>query len=135
MSASAPPRLPPAHRMPEQGSAAVGVATETGGARDLWAFAALSAVYFAFIGYFNPYLPLWLKGLGFSTLAIGTLTSVQSLTRVIAPYAWGWVSDHTGQRVWLMRIASSIAFLFAIGLLLTPGWMAPGIVFVGAVLF
>src|ERR1700752_2684375 len=120
--------------MPEPGSSASGASGQPG-AGGLWAFAPLSAVYFAFIGYFNPYLPLWLKELGFSTLAIGTLTSVQSLTRVIAPYAWGWVSDHTGKRVWLMRIASTIAFVFALGLLLTPRWVDPGIVFVGAVLF
>lgn len=126
--------------MPEQGSAASDapagpLASSESGQGGLWAFAVLSAVYFGFIGYFNPYLPLWLKELGFSTLAIGTLTSVQSLTRVIAPYAWGWVSDHTGRRVWLMRIASVIAFASALGLLLTPGWVTPGIVFVGAVLF
>jgi PPP family 3-phenylpropionic acid transporter len=32
--------------------------------RQLVPFAALSASYFAHIGFFNPYLPLWLKHLG-----------------------------------------------------------------------
>ena len=32
--------------------------------RQLIPFAALSAGYFAHIGFFNPYLPLWLKELG-----------------------------------------------------------------------
>ena len=32
--------------------------------RQLVPFAALSATYFAHIGFFNPYLPLWLKELG-----------------------------------------------------------------------
>ena len=104
-------------------------------ARPLWAFALLSALYFGFIGYFNPYLPLWLKELGFGTLAIGVLSSVQSLTRVLAPYGWGWVSDHTGHRVWLMRIAASLAFVCAWGLVATPRWVDPGFAYVAIVLF
>ena len=47
-------------------------------------FAALSASYFAHIGFFNPYLPLWLKELGFGLIAIAVLTSVQSATRLFA---------------------------------------------------
>jgi PPP family 3-phenylpropionic acid transporter len=48
-------------------------------------FAALSATYFAHIGFFNPYLPLWLKELGLPIVVISLLTSVQSFTRVFAP--------------------------------------------------
>ena len=60
-----------------------------------WPFAALSATYFAHIGFFNPYLPLWLKDLGLPIVVISLLASVQSFTRVFAPYAWGALSDHT----------------------------------------
>ncbi|EWS62748.1 hypothetical protein Y695_04021 [Hydrogenophaga sp. T4] len=35
--------------------------------KQLLPFAALSASYFAHIGFFNPYLPLWLKELGFGS--------------------------------------------------------------------
>ena len=79
-------------------------------------FAALSASYFAHIGFFNPYLPLWLKDLGFGLLAISVLTSVQSATRLFAPYAWGWLSDHTGERVRLLRLGAGVALLCSIGL-------------------
>ena len=34
-------------------------------------FAALSASYFAHIGFFNPYLSLWLKELGLTVWVIG----------------------------------------------------------------
>ena len=61
-------------------------------------FAGLSASYFAHIGFFNPYLPLWLKDLGFGLFTISLLTSVQSATRLFAPYAWGWISDHSHPR-------------------------------------
>ena len=36
---------------------------EPGGTRQIVPFAALSASYFAHIGFFNPYLPLWLQHL------------------------------------------------------------------------
>ena len=61
--------------------------------KQLLPFAALSASYFAHIGFFNPYLPVWLKDLGFGLFAISVLTSVQSATRLFAPYAWGTLSD------------------------------------------
>ena len=79
-------------------------------------FAALSASYFAHIGFFNPYLPLWLKELGLSITLIGLLTAVQAATRVLAPYAWGRLSDHTGERVKLLRFCAGAALLFSIGL-------------------
>lgn len=79
-------------------------------------FAALSASYFAHIGFFNPYLSLWLKDLGYGLFAIGLLTSVQSGTRLVAPYAWGWFSDHTGERVKLLRYSAMAALLLSIGL-------------------
>ncbi|WP_310626533.1 MFS transporter [Limnohabitans sp.] len=92
----------------------------------LFPFAALSASYFAHIGFFNPYLPLWLKDLGFSIAIIGLLTAVQAATRVLAPYGWGWLSDHTGERVKLLRYCAGAALLCSAGLLVHGGvaWMA-----------
>ncbi len=93
-------------------------------------FAALSASYFAHIGFFNPYLPLWLKELGFPILVISLLTSMQSFTRTFAPYAWGWLSDHTGERVRLLRVSASIALVASLGL-----WYNGGPLWIGLVLF
>ena len=94
--------------------------------RHLLAFAALSASYFAHIGFFNPYLPLWLKELGLPIFTISLLTSVQSVTRVFAPYAWGALSDHTGDRVKLLRISAAVATVAALGLWWQGGplWLA-----------
>ena len=61
------------------------------------------------IGLFNPYAPLWFQDLGFSTLAIGAIASLQSWTRIVAPYGWGWLGDHGGRRVWLIRWACAAA--------------------------
>ncbi|MBS0453492.1 MAG: MFS transporter [Proteobacteria bacterium] len=94
--------------------------------RHLLAFAALSASYFAHIGFFNPYLPLWLKDLGLPIFTISLLTSVQSVTRVFAPYAWGALSDRTGERVKLLRFSAIVATVAALGLFWPGGavWLA-----------
>jgi PPP family 3-phenylpropionic acid transporter len=92
--------------------------------RQLYPFAALSAAYFAHIGFFNPYLPLWLKEAGYGLLAISLLTSVQSLTRLVAPYGWGWLSDHTGERVKLLRFCATTAMLVSGALWLNLGFAA-----------
>jgi MFS transporter, PPP family, 3-phenylpropionic acid transporter len=79
-------------------------------------FGALSFAYFASIGLFNPYAPLWFQSLGLSTLAIGSIASLQAWTRVVVPYAWSWLGDHWGQgaqRSTLLRIAAALALVFA----------------------
>jgi PPP family 3-phenylpropionic acid transporter len=93
------------------------------GYRQLVPFAALSATYFAHIGFFNPYLPLWLKAQGLPIVTISLLASVQSFTRVFAPYAWGALSDHTGERVKLLRISAAVALVASAGLWIEgSGW-------------
>ncbi len=80
----------------------------------LLAFACLSASYFAHIGFFNPYLSLWLKSQGASLVVIGLMASMQSFTRIFAPYGWGWLSDHTGERVWLLRFCAGVALICSV---------------------
>ena len=96
--------------------------------RPLLPFAALSASYFAHIGFFNPYLPLWLKDMGLGLLTISVLTSVQAATRLFAPYIWGAVSDRTGERVKLLRLGAAVAFVSALFLWLDAGSVILGIV-------
>jgi PPP family 3-phenylpropionic acid transporter len=95
------------------------------GVRQLVPFAALSATYFAHIGFFNPYLPLWLQHLGLPIVVISLLASVQSFTRVFAPYAWGALSDHTGERVRLLRWSAAVALACSSGLWIpgSPWWI------------
>jgi len=94
--------------------------------RALFAFGSVSFAYFAYAGLFSTYAPLWFRSLGFSTLAIGTLASMQSATRLFSPYAWGWLADHTGARTLLLRWAVALALACSIGYLAWPsyGWIA-----------
>ncbi|MFZ2648787.1 MAG: MFS transporter [Burkholderiaceae bacterium] len=93
--------------------------------RALIAFGSVSFAYFAYAGLFNTYAPLWFSSLGFSTLAIGTIASLQSGTRLFSPYAWAWLADHSGQRTRLLRWAVGLSLLCSVGLLVAPrpGWV------------
>jgi MFS transporter, PPP family, 3-phenylpropionic acid transporter len=86
----------------------------------VWPYAALSATYFAHIGFFNPFLPLWLHSLGYSLALVSLMVSMQSITRLYAPYAWGWLADRYGHAERLMRIAATGAAL--VSLLLWVRW-------------
>ncbi len=79
-------------------------------------FAALWLFYYGAIGLFNPYSPLWLAHLGYSTLVIGSFAALQSWTRIVAPYGWGWLADHGGRRVALLRLATALSALAAAAL-------------------
>ena len=87
----------------------------------LAAYAVLSGCYFAAIGLFNPYAPLWFQSMGLSTLTIGAIASLQAWTRVVAPYGWAWLGDHRGSRVGLIRLAAAGAVAAALGLIGVQG--------------
>ena len=89
-------------------------------------FAAVSLFYFGFAGLFGTYAPLWYHSLGYSTFAIGALTSMQSATRLFAPYAWGWSADHSGRRETLLRFAAGGALVASLGFFVAAGyaWIA-----------
>ncbi len=86
-------------------------------------FAAVSLAYFAFAGMFGTYATLWYQSLGYTTLAIGSLTSLQSATRLFAPYAWGWWADHSGRRESMLRLAVAGALIASLGLFISGGYV------------
>ena len=92
----------------------------------LFAFSTVSFAYFSYAGLFGTYAPLWFQHLGFGTLAIGALASLQSSTRLFSPYAWGWLADHTGRRTQLLRLAVALALVCALGFFASSnhGWIA-----------
>ena len=96
----------------------------------LIAFAVFSASYFAHVGFFNPYLSLWLKEQGVSVVDISFLVAIQAGTRLFAPYVWGTISDRTGERVKLLRIGAAVALLSSLGLF----WNVGNLYWLGAVL-
>ncbi len=71
--------------------------------------------YCAILGVFLPYWSLYLQSLGFVPARIGELTAITLVTKVVAPNAWGWLADHTGRRMAMVRLACLAALLFFAG--------------------
>ncbi len=83
-----------------------------------WRLSGFYFFYFASLGVFVPYWGLYLEWNHFSADEIGELTAIVLLTRVIAPYIWGWIADHKGKRMQIVRSASFIAAIAFSGVLL-----------------
>jgi len=62
--------------------------------------------YFAALGAFAPYWSVYLKHLSFTAIEIGQLMSLFMFTKLVAPFAWGWLTDHTGKRLKWIQVAS-----------------------------
>ncbi len=71
--------------------------------------------YFAVIGGFQPYWGLYLQGQGFSPAAIGELMAIVMATRIIAPNFWGYIADHTGKRLQLVRFGAFMMLVVWLG--------------------
>ena len=107
---------------PCAGALTAGAVADAPPRRTLLAFGAVSFAYFAYSGLFLTYAPLWYQSLGYSTLAIGLLSSVQSATRVASPYAWGWIADQTGRRERVLQVAVGLSLVCACGFLVAPDY-------------
>jgi len=71
-----------------------------------WRLSGFYFFYFASLGVLVPYWGLYLQWQGFSAKEIGELTAILLATRIVAPNIWGWIADHHGQRMRIVRFAS-----------------------------
>lgn len=67
--------------------------------------------YFATLGAVLPYWGLYLRELGYSAAQIGTVFGALMGTKIVAPYVWGWIADHRGGRVAIIRLAALLTLL------------------------
>lgn len=82
--------------------------------------------YFAALGVFVPYWTVYLHtAKGYSPIQIGELMAVFMATKVVAPFLWGWLADHTGERLRIIRLASLLGVLCFLGVYRDQGygWM------------
>jgi PPP family 3-phenylpropionic acid transporter len=86
----------------------------------------LSGFYFLFfltIGAFMPYWSLYLKSIGMSAEAIGILSAIVVVTKIFSSLIWGWVVDHTGRTIQVIRWTSFFSLLsFALVLFYQDFW-------------
>jgi len=91
-----------------------------------WRFSKFYFFFFASIGVLVPYWSLYLKSLGFGPAEIGELMAVIMATKIVAPNIWGWIADHTGRRVQIIRLTTLLALIAFAGVFLGQGywWIA-----------
>ncbi|MCX7099164.1 MAG: MFS transporter [Methylococcales bacterium] len=82
-----------------------------------WRLSAVYFFYFAALGALLPYWSLYLKANGFGPLEIGQLSALLVGTKLVAPLLWGWIADHTGKSITIIRWASLLAAIVFAGFL------------------
>lgn len=87
-----------------------------------WRLSGFYLFYFASLGALVPYWSLYLKSLDFSVTEIGQLIAILMATKIIAPNVWGWIADHTGQRMAIVRVASLLSALCFAGVLIDSSY-------------
>ncbi len=87
--------------------------------------------YFSAMGVLVPYWPLYLKLRGFGPQALGQLMALFALARVAAPYAGGFLVDHAGHRVAVVRISAFLAFAVFLAAPWAHGFGGEALVMVG----
>ena len=78
-----------------------------------WRIGLFFAAYFAGTGVLAPYFPLYLEHRGLTAVQIGVVMAVAQGMRIFGPTAWGWLADHTTERVRILRftaVAAAICF-------------------------
>ncbi len=88
-----------------------------------WRLSSFYFFYFSTLGAFLPYWSLYLKDCGFSAAQIGELTAFMVGTKVIAPNIWGWIADHRGKSLQIIRIASFFAAILFAGFLYQQSYL------------
>lgn len=91
-----------------------------------WRLSTFYLFFFASLGALLPYWALYLDALGFTAAEIGELMAFIMATKIVAPNVWGWIADHTGRRMAIVRIASFLAAAAFAGVFLGSSywWLA-----------
>ena len=94
----------------------------------------LSAFYFSYFGLLGSMLPFWglyLRDQGFSLSEIGQLMAILVGTKLIAPNVWGWLADHTGKRMRIIRIGALLALMLFGFMFLKPAFWGMALAMAG----
>ena len=95
-----------------------------------WRLSSFYFFYFAALGALMPYWGLFLQSKGFDALAIGSLMALLMATKIVAPNLWGWLGDHIGQRMLIVRLAAGASFLIFMGMFGTDTFVAVALIMV-----
>ncbi len=87
-----------------------------------WRIGLFFAVYFAGAGVLAPYFPLYLEHRGLTAAQIGVVMAVAQGMRIFGPTAWGWLADHTTERVRILQFTSVAAAVCFVPVLFPGGF-------------
>jgi len=88
-----------------------------------WRLSGFYFFYFTTLGGFLPYWSLYLEHINFNALEIGELTALMIATKVIAPNIWGWIADHTGRNITIIRVTSFLSAILFTGFLYKDSYL------------
>jgi len=95
-----------------------------------WRLSGFYFTYFAALGALVPYWGLYLQGLGFSAAEIGGLMAIPMATKFVAPFIWGWLGDHLGHRMAIVRLGSFLTAIIFLAVFWLTGFWALGLAMV-----
>jgi len=98
------------------------VATHAAPVWQPWRIGLFFAAYFAGVGVLAPYFPLYLEHRGLTAAQIGVVMAVAQGMRIFGPTAWGWLADHTTERVRILRFTSVAATICFVPVLFPGGF-------------
>ena len=76
-----------------------------------WRLSAFYFFYFALLGAWLPFWPLYLQAHQFNAADIGYLAGIIMGTKIIAPSIWSWIGHHFNQRMMIIRLGAFAACL------------------------
>lgn len=87
-----------------------------------WRLSSFYFLYFSTLGGFLPYWSLYLQDNNFSAEQIGELIAILTGTKIISANMWGWIADHTGKSVRIIRVTALFSMLAFIGFFFAPSY-------------
>ena len=93
-----------------------------------WRLSGFYFFYFALLGALVPYWGLFLRERGFDAVAIGELMAILMATKVVAPNLWGWLGDHLGHRIRIVRLAAIVSVITFAGMYWAEGFWSIALV-------
>ncbi|MGD8642392.1 MAG: MFS transporter [Gammaproteobacteria bacterium] len=87
-----------------------------------WRLSGFYFFYFASLGALVPYWGLYLKSTGFSANDIGIFMAVIMGTKIVSPNIWGWLADHMGKRMVIVRLGCLLAAITFAGVFVSDNY-------------
>ena len=91
-----------------------------------WRLSGFYWFYFASLGVVVPYWSLYLQSLAFDAKEISELMAILMATKIVAPYIWSWIADHTGHCMKIIRLGSVVSVIMFVGVFVRSDfwWLA-----------